>query len=78
MDPIVLQLPSGIFEMAFTAALVAGGLLFLGGLLSFGVFLYRSVKGDGMRDPREVAPEKTKDEDSGLTKGDSDDEWDYY
>lgn len=76
METIVLQ--AFPIEMAFTAALVAGGLLFLGGLVSFGVFLYRSVKGDGMRDPREVAPEKVKDEDSGLSKGDSDDEWDYY
>lgn len=79
MEPIVLQLvPSGIFEIAFTAALVAGGVLFLGGLVSFAVFLYRSVKGDGMRDPREVVPEKTKDDDDGLTAGDPDDEWDYY
>lgn len=79
MEPIVLQLvPSGIFEIAFTAALVAGGVLFLGGLVSFAVFIYRSVKGDGMRDPREVVPEKTKDDDDGLTAGDPDDEWDYY
>jgi hypothetical protein len=74
----VLQFPSGLFEMAFTLALVAGALLLLGGMASMGVFLYRSVKGDGMKDPREVVPEKTKDDDSGATKGDADDEWDYY
>lgn len=79
MEPVALQLGgSTLFELAFTAALVAGGLLFLGGLLSFAVFIYQSVKGDGMRDPREVAPEKTKDDDDGVTAGDPDDEWDYY
>jgi hypothetical protein len=79
MASIVLQsFPAGIFEIAFTAALVAGGLLFLGGLLSFAVVLYRSVQGDGMKDPRDVVPEKTTDDDSGVTKGDSDEEWDYY
>lgn len=79
MEPVALQLlPSSLFEIAFTAALVAGGLLFLGGLLSFAVFIYRSVKGDGMRDPREVVPEKTKDDENGVTAGDPDDEWDYY
>lgn len=67
---------SGLFETAFTAALIAGGLLFLGGLVSFAVFAYRSVKGEGMRDPREVAPEETEDDD--VERGDSDDEWDYY
>lgn len=79
MEPVALQLlPSSLFEIALTAALVAGGLLFLGGLLSFAVFIYRSVKGDGMRDPREVVPEKTKDDENGVTAGDPDDEWDYY
>lgn len=78
MEPIVMQLGSGLFEIAFTAALVAGGLLFLGGLLSFAVFIYRSVKGDGMRDPREVVPEKANDDEESLRTGDPDDEWDYY
>ncbi|MEF8814697.1 MAG: hypothetical protein V5A55_12900 [Halovenus sp.] len=76
--PVLQSFPSGLFEMAFTLALVAGALLLLGGMVSMGVFLYRSVKGDGMKDPREVAPEKTKDDDSDLSKGDSDDEWEYY
>lgn len=78
MDPFVAQLPSDLLEMAFTLALVAGVVLILGAIVSFGVFAYRSVRGEGMKDPREVAPEKTKDDENGLTKGDSDDEWDYY
>jgi len=77
MDPLVAQLPSDLFGAAVTLALVTGGLLLVGALVSFAVFAYRSVKGDGMRDPQEVVPEKTKD-DEGLTEGDTDDEWDYY
>jgi hypothetical protein len=68
----VAQLPSDLFGAAFTIALVLGALLLLGGLVSFAVFAYRSVRGEGMRDPREVVPEEAGDE------GDSDDEWDYY
>lgn len=71
-----LVLGSGLFDAALTGALVVGGLLFVGALASFAVFLYRSVKGDGMRDPREVAPGKAGDE--GIQEGDSDDDWKYY
>jgi hypothetical protein len=73
---IVLQFPSGLFEMAFTGALVAAGILLLGGLVSFGVFLYRAAKGDGMKNPSEAVPEKVEDDE--LTQGNQDDEWDYY
>jgi len=71
-----LVLGSGLFDAVLTGALAVGGLLFVGALVSFAVFLYRSVKGEGMRDPREVAPEKAGDD--GLQEGESDDEWDYY
>lgn len=74
---VMLQFPSGLFEMAFTLALVAGAVLILGGLVSFGVYLYKSVRGEGMKDPREVAPEKVNDEEE-LSKGNQDDEWEYY
>lgn len=67
---------TSLLEMAFSVAVVAGGLLFLGGLVSLGVFLYRSVVGEGMKDPREV--EAPTNVDDGITKGDPDDEWDYY
>jgi hypothetical protein len=73
---VLAQVGSGLFETAFTVALVAGGLLFLGGLVSFAVFLYRSVSGDGMRDPGEVVPEEANDDD--VERGDDDEEWDYY
>ncbi len=76
MYTALAQFGSGLFDAALTGALVVGGLLFLGALASFAVFLYRSVRGDGMRDPREVAPEQAGDE--GVSEGDTDDEWDYY
>jgi hypothetical protein len=47
-------------------------------MVSLAVVAYRSLEGEGMRDPREVAPEKTADDDSGLTEGGDDDDWDYY
>ena len=71
------QFSGDLFGAAVTLALVTGGLLLIGALVSFAVFGYRSVKGDGMRDPQEVVPEKTTDDDD-LTEGSSDDEWDYY
>lgn len=76
MGAVLAQVVPDLLGAAFTIALVLGGLLLLGGLLSFAVFAYRSVRGDGMRDPREVVPEKAGDE--GVEEGDADDEWDYY
>jgi len=76
MFPVVAQLFGDIYGAAVTLALVTGGVLLLGALVSFAVFAYRSVKGEGMRDPQDVVPEKTTDE--GVTEGDADDEWDYY
>jgi len=77
MDPVIAQVSSGLLQGALTLALVAGGLLLAGALVSFGVFAYRSVKGDGMRDPSDVGPEVTADDDD-VTEGDPNDEWDYY
>lgn len=75
---IVQTMPSGIFEMAFTIAIVAGAILLIGAMGSLAVFGYRSVRGEGTRDPAEVVPEKVDDEENGVTKADPDDEWDYY
>jgi hypothetical protein len=74
MLPVVAQLFGDVYGSAVTLALVTGGVLLLGALVSFAVFAYRSVKGDGMRDPQEVVPET----DERVTEGDADDEWDYY
>lgn len=75
MDPAFLQLPSGLFGMAFTLALIAGALLLVGVMVSLGVFAYRSTRGDGVPDPEDVAPEKA---DEGVSEGHDDDEWKYY
>ncbi|MES3517714.1 MAG: hypothetical protein PPP58_08635 [Natronomonas sp.] len=64
---------SSILEMAFMIAVLAAVLLFVGGLVSFAVYAYRSVTGEGPKDPREVDQEE-----EGLKEGGSDDEWEYY
>jgi len=78
MNGILVQFSGTLVEMGFTLALLAGGLLLLGAVVSLLVFAYRSVLGEGSRDPREVAPEKTNDDEDGLSKGGPNDEWDYY
>lgn len=80
MEPLaILQtFPSGLFEMAFTLAVVAGGLLLIGATISLAVYGYRNLKGEGTRDPAEVAPERVDDEEDGIREADPDDEWDYY
>jgi hypothetical protein len=74
MNQMAAQFSGHLIGAAVTLALVTGGLLLVGALVSFAVFAYRSVKGDGMRDPQEVVPETEE----GLSEGDADDEWDYY
>lgn len=76
MNLIVVQVSSDLLSGAFSIAVLAGGLLLFGALISFAVFAYRSVKGDGMRDPQDIAPENAADDD--VTEGGPDDEWDYY
>lgn len=76
MGVVGQTLPPGIFEMVFTFVLVVGALLFAGAMISFAVFAYRSVRGDGMKDPRETVSENADDD--SLTKGGADDEWDFY
>jgi hypothetical protein len=79
MDPVLVQAtPSGLFELAFAVAVLSGAVLLLGGLVSFAVFAYRSLRGEGMRDPRESSAGTAGDDESDLRKGDPDDDWDYY
>ncbi len=79
MSPFLgTPLQSTLFEMAFTIALLAGAAILLGGLASLAVFIYKSTRGEGMKDPREsdVVSDAT-DEDT-VSKGEPDDEWKYY
>lgn len=75
---VAQQLPGGLLEMAFTLAMVAGAILIIGGMISMAVYLYRSVQGEGVPDPRESEATPAGDDDDELRKGDADDEWDYY
>lgn len=77
VSAVLQSMPSGLLEIAISIALTAGVVLFIGGLVSFAVFAYRSLRGEGMKDPREIVPEKTRNEE-GVTKGDPEDEWEYY
>jgi len=77
MDLAIAMLSSDLLGGALTIALVAGGLLLAGALVSLAVFAYRSVKGDGMREPRRPGPETPADDDD-VTEGGPNDEWDYY
>jgi len=76
MNPVFLQLPSNLFGMAFTLALIAGGLLLAGVVVSLAVFAYRSTRGDGVPDPEGAVPGEVDGED--VTEGGDDDEWKYY
>jgi len=79
MSPVFGQvLPSSLFEIAFTAALLVGALLLVGVVISLAMFVYRSVRGEGMKDPRESAAESPANGESDLQEGETDDEWDYY
>lgn len=69
---------SALFELALTLALLSGAAILLGGLASLIVFLYKSTKGDGMKDPRESDVVSNATDDDTVSKGDADDEWKYY
>lgn len=67
---------SGLLDLSFTVLLGIGAVLFVIGAVAFAMFAYKSIKSDGMKDPREVAPQAT--EENELREGDPDEEWDYY
>lgn len=71
-------LPTDLFEILFTTATVIAGLMLLGLTLSLGVYAYRATRGEGVKDPKEVVPERIEDDEEGVREGDADDEWDYY
>jgi hypothetical protein len=60
---------------AFTGVVGLAGAVVLGLMLvALGAYAYKSVRGDGVEWPED---EETGEGD-GLTRGDDDDEWDYY
>lgn len=75
---VVLQgLPfgSGLLESVAQVAVLAGTLVLLLGLVALGGFLYKSVKGDGIRWPGDVDEEVADDE---VRRGSENDDWKYY
>lgn len=78
MDSVVLQLPTdGLLGSLAQAAVVMATLLLLMMLVALGVYAYKHLRGDGVEWPedKESPPDSVAD---GVSKGDSDDEWDYY
>lgn len=72
---VALQVGDGFLETVVQAAVVAGSLVFVLGLVALGAFAYRSLRGDGIRWPDET---EEPDPEEGARPGDADDEWDYY
>jgi hypothetical protein len=78
MEPVVLQLPvDGLLGSLAQAAVLMATLLLVMMLVALGVYAYKHLRGDGIEWPedKESTPDSVTD---GVSKGDSDDEWDYY
>jgi hypothetical protein len=76
MTFVALQLGgSGLLESVSQLAVIGGTLVLLLGLVAFGAFVYKSVRGDGIRWPDDVDEDA---EDGEVRRGSSDDEWEYY
>jgi hypothetical protein len=75
MEPVVLQIPTdGLLGSLAQAAVVAASLLLVLMLVALGAYAYKHLRGDGIEWPED----KESTAESGVTKGDSDDEWKYY
>ena len=72
---VALQVGNGLTESVAQAAVLAGTLVLLLGLVALGAFAYKSLRGDGIRWPDETDED---DREGGARRGDPDDEWDYY
>jgi hypothetical protein len=76
MESVVLQLPTdGLLGSLAQAAAIAASLLLVMMVVALGVYAYKHLRGDGIEWPDDKESASATD---GVTKGDSDDEWDYY
>ena len=76
MDAIVLQLPTdGLLGSLAQAATVMATLLLVMMLVALGYYAYKQTRGGGVEWPEDKENASATD---GVSKGDSDDEWDYY
>jgi len=75
LAPTLLQaMPGGgLFGSVLQLLTIVGTLILLAVLVAFGAFAYRSLAGDGVE-----WPDDEREDDSGVSRGGDDDEWDYY
>jgi hypothetical protein len=73
MAPLVLQMfGGGLLEYAAQAAGIAGAVVLALILVGMGSYAYKQLRGGGVE-----WPDEETDDDS-VSRGDTDDEWDYY
>ena len=72
MAPFALQMFGGSFEFVAQAAAIAGTLVLALMLVAMGTYAYKQLRGGGVEWPDE------KSDDDSVSRGDTDDEWDYY
>jgi hypothetical protein len=76
MTVLALQLGgSGLLESISQLAVVGGTLVLVLGLVAFGAFVYKSLRGDGIEWPDDVDDDA---DDGEVRRGNSDDEWEFY
>ena len=74
MDPAILQTGGGLPGAVGGAVALAASLVLVLMVVALGAFAYKSLRGDGIEWPEDREP---NDED-GVSRGNDDDEWDYY
>jgi len=74
MDPATLQGGGGLLGAAGGAVALAASLILVMMIVALGAFAYKSLRGDGIEWPEDREP----DEEDGVSRGNDDDEWDYY
>jgi hypothetical protein len=75
MTFLALQLGgSGLLESISQLAVIGGTLVLVLGLVAFGAFVYKSLRG-GIEWPDDVDEDANDGE---VRRGDSDDEWEFY
>lgn len=72
MAPLVLQAFGGSLESVAQVAVIAGTLVLALMIVAMASYAYKQLRGGGVE-----WPDEETDDDS-VSRGDTDDEWDYY
>lgn len=72
MAPLALQALGGSFEYVTQVAGIAGALVLALMLVAMGSYAYKQLRGGGVEWPDEEG------DDDSVSRGSTDDEWDYY